>query len=183
MIFILSIVILLVYCTSNETSVNIIIYYMVNFPSNYQILLFYSFVKPLLDFDYYNFPSLHVIEISKKILSKLSYLELLQIHMDLNPYPHQHWKKFHASLLIFMVNNSFPKLLPLINTSLWKCFFFYKSLPSYIYIWHVFKLLFVHKDGISHLENISRIILLSHLFVFFKFHLVWCSMLPLVLDL
>ncbi len=108
---------------------------------------------------------------------------MLQIHMDLNPYAHQHWKNFHASLLMFMVNNNFRKLLPLINTSLWKCFFFYKLLPSYIYIWHVFKLFIVHKDGISHLENISRIILLSHLFVFFKFHLVWCSMLPLVLDL
>jgi hypothetical protein len=135
MTFIFSIIILLFYCTSNETSVNITIYCIVNFPSNYHVLLFYSFGKPLLDFDYYNFPSLHVIENSKKILFKFSYLELLQIHMDLNPYPHQHWKNFHASLLIFMVNNSFLKLLPLINTSLWKCFFFYKSLPSFIYIY------------------------------------------------
>jgi hypothetical protein len=63
---------------------------MVNLPSNYQILFFYSFVKPLLDFDYYNFPSLCVIENSKKILFKLSYLKLLQIHMNLNPYPHHH---------------------------------------------------------------------------------------------
>ncbi len=74
MIFIFSVVILLFYCTSNETSVNITIYCMVNFPSNYQILLFYSFVNPLLDFYYYNFPSLHVIENSKKILSKFNYL-------------------------------------------------------------------------------------------------------------
>jgi len=108
---------------------------MVNFPSNYQILLFYSFVKPLLNFDYYNFPSFHVIENSKKILSKLSYLELLQIHMDLNPYPHQHWKNFHASLLIFMVNNSILKLLPLINTSLWKCFFFFLQITTILYIY------------------------------------------------
>jgi len=152
---------------------------MVHFPSNYHILLFYAFVKPLLDFDHYNFPSLHVIENSKKIISKLSYLELFQIHMDLNPYPHQHWKNFHASLLIFMVNNSFLKLVPLINKSLWKCFFSTNHYHYiYIYIWHVFKILIVHNDGISHLENISKIILLSHLFVFFKFHLVWCSMLP-----
>jgi len=96
---------------------------MINFPYNYQILLFYSFVKPLLDFYHYNFSTLHVIENFKNIISKLSYLELLQIHMDLNSYPNQHWKNFHASLLIFMVNNSFLKLLPLINTSLWKCFF------------------------------------------------------------
>lgn len=74
MIFIFSIVILLFYCTSNETSVNITIYCMVNFPSNYQILLFYSFVKPLLDFDYYNFPSLRVIENSKTIFFELNYL-------------------------------------------------------------------------------------------------------------